>query len=765
MMSAVRSTAPATSGANADRPELRARTAGSAEGDRPARYLAGSVGPSARAALRPLDGADRAGVAVAELRPSQGGLLRGCNHAERPQIQRCGIGSSCDCSEQDKLAGVGRDLQRAAAEGFILTNAEIPPGSAAARSASKRLRPSQQPIGRRPLTTASSQHAEREIGEGVLGAARPSAVPLQRACACDGGGGGCHCDPKEQPAGGAARTYEVNRARGGGAPPVGGPEVTAGVREILNTSGTPLDPIIRNEMEPRFGADFSGVRIHTGPQAARSASSVNALAYTVGRHIVFGHDHFAPHTHGSKRVLAHELAHVVQQSQGVVSGSPTADASLSISDPSDPFEREADFIASQVTMRSSEPAGQMPLSFSATSAQRDAQGGPLFLQRAGGTPLVPSASDCTVMAPVSAVPGERFEYEFADTRLRPGEEDRIRAMVAALAPDEELAIHGFASWEGDPGKAALNMNLSCARADAFRDELLRLRVPAAQIATERFAHGADPASTLPPEEQRAVVLERRRKPVPPPVPPPSPGPPPQRVCGPSVDAEVTRAWSAARVAFDAMSFIDKFNNCRMLVQPITTSDTGELVLNQDAFDTWGLFQGSAGWTRVPPWHGSCGVPGSSGDLHDPFDPLHEDPSVCSNTVQLGGECWLSGTPNYGLFGIAMRACSDWTDTAGLLIGPLLGPLGMTLVEFHALFSLPSTAVLVGAYKILKGDNIIGPESWALKTWLGGPSARASGGNRATCGTTCGGPPPPSFLVVWEPNLPRSAMPNSPPYVP
>src|SRR5215469_16748474 len=130
MISAARSKAPATSGANADRPDLPDRTAGSAVGDWPARYLAGgSAGASARAALWRSAGTAHADVALAGLRPYQGGLLRGCNHAERPQIQRCGIGSSCDCSAQDKLAGIQRDLQRAAAAGFVATNAEIPPGS------------------------------------------------------------------------------------------------------------------------------------------------------------------------------------------------------------------------------------------------------------------------------------------------------------------------------------------------------------------------------------------------------------------------------------------------------------------------------------------------------------------------------------------------------------------------------------------------------------------------------------------------------------
>jgi hypothetical protein len=67
-------------------------------------------------------------------------------------------------------------------------------------------------------------------------------------------------------------------------------------------------------MEPRFGFDFSGVRIHDGPQAAESARAVNALAYTHGRNIVFNAGQYAPVSDRGRHLLAHELAHVVQQS-------------------------------------------------------------------------------------------------------------------------------------------------------------------------------------------------------------------------------------------------------------------------------------------------------------------------------------------------------------------------------------------------------------------------------------------------------------------
>src|SRR5262249_44722036 len=68
------------------------------------------------------------------------------------------------------------------------------------------------------------------------------------------------------------------------------------VHEVLRSPGQPLDPSIRAFLEPRFGHDFSHVRIHTGAQAAESARVVNALAYTVGRDVVFAAGQWSPAT-------------------------------------------------------------------------------------------------------------------------------------------------------------------------------------------------------------------------------------------------------------------------------------------------------------------------------------------------------------------------------------------------------------------------------------------------------------------------------------
>lgn len=78
-------------------------------------------------------------------------------------------------------------------------------------------------------------------------------------------------------------------------------------------TGTPIDPVTREFMEDRLGHDFSQVRIHSDANAARSAKAFNALGYTVGRDIVFGAGQYPLGTSESKRLLAHELVHVIQQ--------------------------------------------------------------------------------------------------------------------------------------------------------------------------------------------------------------------------------------------------------------------------------------------------------------------------------------------------------------------------------------------------------------------------------------------------------------------
>ncbi|MCY7272247.1 MAG: DUF4157 domain-containing protein [Phormidesmis sp. CAN_BIN44] len=95
-------------------------------------------------------------------------------------------------------------------------------------------------------------------------------------------------------------------------------EVPPIIHDVLNSSGQSLDPVTQVFMEQRFRWDFSQVRVHTDDRAAQSSQAIQALAYTVGRDIVFNMGQYSPHTNRGKRLLAHELTHVVQQSESKV---------------------------------------------------------------------------------------------------------------------------------------------------------------------------------------------------------------------------------------------------------------------------------------------------------------------------------------------------------------------------------------------------------------------------------------------------------------
>jgi len=141
-------------------------------------------------------------------------------------------------------------------------------------------------------------------------------------------------------------------------PEQGGYEVPSLVHEVLSSSGQPLDTETRSFMEPRFGHDFSQVRVHADERAAESAQAVNALAYTVGSDVVFGPGEYTPTTSKGKRLLAHELTHVVQQ------GSPTREQPTQIGMPGSTAEQEANAISNTIarsTMISSVSVAQNSL--------------------------------------------------------------------------------------------------------------------------------------------------------------------------------------------------------------------------------------------------------------------------------------------------------------------------------------------------------------------------------------------------------------------
>lgn len=97
----------------------------------------------------------------------------------------------------------------------------------------------------------------------------------------------------------------------------GGMEAPSTVSDVIQSGGQPLSAQTRSFFEPRFGHDFSNVKIHTGSKAAKSSDELNAHAYTLGNNIVFNARKYSPHTEDGKRLLGHELTHVVQQGNNI----------------------------------------------------------------------------------------------------------------------------------------------------------------------------------------------------------------------------------------------------------------------------------------------------------------------------------------------------------------------------------------------------------------------------------------------------------------
>lgn len=164
---------------------------------------------------------------------------------------------------------------------------------------------------------------------GGVGAA-PARI-LQRECDC-GRTPGMHgeCDQCRE------RHLQRSAVGSGSTSPTIAPPI---VHQVIGGGGEPLAPGVRHEMESRLGHDLSRVRVHTGPRADASTRAVRAHAYTVGPDVVFAGGRYRPETTIGRRLLAHELAHTVQQSGAARSGP------IAVSPASHPLERNADAAA------------------------------------------------------------------------------------------------------------------------------------------------------------------------------------------------------------------------------------------------------------------------------------------------------------------------------------------------------------------------------------------------------------------------------------
>ena len=172
---------------------------------------------------------------------------------------------------------------------------------------------------------AYEQEADH-VAEQVMRMSEPNP---KRGCACGGGCSTCHSGKVGNERLSLQPKY-IGLSDSGqvAAPPI--------VHDVLASPGQPLDASTRSFFEPRFGEDFSRVRVHTGEDARASAKAVNALAYTYGSDVIFGAGQYLPHTWEGRRLLAHELTHVVQQQSFISENSASANYGTAAQDEAEP---------------------------------------------------------------------------------------------------------------------------------------------------------------------------------------------------------------------------------------------------------------------------------------------------------------------------------------------------------------------------------------------------------------------------------------------
>ncbi len=156
------------------------------------------------------------------------------------------------------------------------------------------------------------EHEADRMADRVMRMPAPSPTAggetLQRKCAA--------CEEEEPGETLRAKTNGAHDGSGGDAPAI--------VAGVLRSAGEPLDASARAFFEPRFGRDFSQVRVHADDRAAMSARSIGARAYTVGRHIAFAQGQYAPGSDQGRHLLAHELTHTIQQGAARIRRLPDA---------------------------------------------------------------------------------------------------------------------------------------------------------------------------------------------------------------------------------------------------------------------------------------------------------------------------------------------------------------------------------------------------------------------------------------------------------
>ncbi|WP_424929840.1 eCIS core domain-containing protein [Amaricoccus tamworthensis] len=321
----------------------------------------------------------------------------------------------------------------------------------------------------------SYQDARGSPAPAIRRVARGPVVPVQMKAGCSCGGGCPDCSAKtsrlEDEAEAAADSFVQRKAAPDLSPaeeePMQSRDGGAGGGEVPLAdpgAGEALPRELAASLGGHFGRDFSGVRVHHDTAAGRSARQLGARAWTLGRDIVFAPGEYAPAAAEGRHLIAHEVAHVVQQGH-----------------------------APAVPGGVAKPLSPAPRS----------------IQRLCGPSEIGDVPGCVDTG--GDIFGEPFLFNVNCDTFRPGEEDRLRGAARdLLGSAATVSVHGFAS---EDGAADFNRDLSCMRANRAA-QILR-DVGLAVVALH--SHGGVPGEAA---ERRSVVLDPRSEPAPVPEPVP-----------------------------------------------------------------------------------------------------------------------------------------------------------------------------------------------------------------------------------------------------
>jgi Domain of unknown function (DUF4157)/Lysine-specific metallo-endopeptidase len=274
----------------------------------------------------------------------------------------------------------------------------------------------------------------------------PAPAPvLQRRCACGGTPG-----PDGECA--ACKAKRLRRQAVAQGPQIAPPIV----HDVLRSTGRPLEPAARAQMEAHFGHDFSRVRVHTDAAAAESARAVGAAAYTVGRDVVFDAGRYSPQTQEGGRLLAHELAHTVQQASA-----PAVGGALGVASAADHAERQADDAARLAF------AGAGPSPMTSTDpvvARQPAQPAPAQ-PPAAPAPAAPAQVPGCALSNCSGTQQSTITGASGDLQRAIGYIDTTIAALNAspLAPSTERLLRWYFTSANNETVSEVTRRLSCVR--------------------------------------------------------------------------------------------------------------------------------------------------------------------------------------------------------------------------------------------------------------------------------------------------------------